>query len=528
MLPVVAQTTTYYAGAVLDVRQATGLVSPKDYGIKATAAGGTMTVRMFNIPDFQYGNVEDGLIYGAYSDRDDVNNYVHKPWMIDEMNWLIIPFVTQRASTKYQPVLSQLIRRAAETSADFVTWSATELEVTVELELSGDVTIDDLAEIRLPGGIVLKTKSFISDDHYCASHPSDICCQALAQMRNMQDERVIINAHRGFYGEPRVVENSMGSLQRADELDYVLIEMDLMETKDSVLILNHDKGPYRVMDVSNVAKFAYGTDPDKLSYVNYKDLYYHSPNPGMFDGGLPLKEIRIKDRYGNVVDEKLKTITDAILYIKDKDILLKIDPKLTNDGFDTYASVIKRVLELGIQYDCLHQLIFTVLSLNNNVLLMMPDDMEAYLGPDLWADFSTKSNINVVVYEGNADYVKEWAEIPAVVTYEVSFRQIDYENDPLIMPKAELGNMNIMQYVNSKGIKFSVFQQNPMERRGTGDNGEWRDVYTNTFQGSWEHITRVNRQYGKIGTYTADRSVMLQSFFEALGIFSPKTFRENY
>lgn len=521
-LPATAQ-VYYLVGATLKTKEASNGLHRKHLGIKADADGGLITVKMFSKSDYESAESDIGLIYGVRASSNSIHNntYSTEYWQITNETWIPLPMIDNRQSTRFEPVITQLINRANQ-NGKYMTRKGGEFEVIVTLKLEGNVTIQNVSEVRLPGGITLTRDDFINKSHYCNSHPGAIPCQALAQIRDHGSESVIVNAHRGVYGKPGIVENSMGSLQNAYEADYVLIEMDIMETKDGVLILNHDKGPHRVMDVSNVAR-----NPDNTEeYVHFKDLYYHQPNPGMFTGGLPLKDIKIKDRYGNVVNETLKTLEDALVYVKDKDILLKIDPKRT-ENIETYTRIIGKVLELGKQHNCLHQLIITVLSLNNG-LVMMPNDMKVYLGNELWDDLSTRTNVNVVVYEGDAAYVKEWVEIPSVITYEVSFRQIDYENDPLILVKPELDNMNIMKYVDSKGKKLSVFQQNPIERRGTGDNGHWRDVYRNTFQGSWEHIIRVNREFGKIGTYTADRPDMIESYLRALGIFNGKTFRSDY
>lgn len=103
---------------------------------------------------------------------------------------------------------------------------------------------------------------------------------------------VIISGHRGGM-LPGYPENSIEAMERTLMALPSFFEIDPQMTKDSVIILMHDKTFDRTTNISgNVSDYTYAE----------------------------LRDVRLKDRQGNLTDYKIPTLEEALEWGKDKTI----------------------------------------------------------------------------------------------------------------------------------------------------------------------------------------------------------------
>lgn len=61
----------------------------------------------------------------------------------------------------------------------------------------------------------------------------------MAEIHNSQSKYVVVASHRGDWRN--YPENSIGAIESAIRMGVDIVEIDLKLTKDSVLVLSHDK-----------------------------------------------------------------------------------------------------------------------------------------------------------------------------------------------------------------------------------------------------------------------------------------------
>lgn len=107
-----------------------------------------------------------------------------------------------------------------------------------------------------------------------------------------EDKPVIISGHRGGM-LPGYPENSIEGMERTLMALPSFFEIDPQMTKDSVIILMHDKTFDRTTNIAgNVSDYTYAE----------------------------LRDVRLKDRQGNLTDFKIPTLLEALEWGKDKTI----------------------------------------------------------------------------------------------------------------------------------------------------------------------------------------------------------------
>lgn len=138
-------------------------------------------------------------------------------------------------------------------------------------------------------------------------------------LRQFPDDKIMVVAHRGDWRN--APENSVWSIRKAIEAGADMVEVDLKLTKDSVLILMHD----RTIDRTTTGK-------GKVSDHTWEEL----------------SNLYLRDGAGHPTQMRIPTLEEALTETKDK-IFVNLD-----QGFD-YISIVMPMLE---KYEMLDQVLF--------------------------------------------------------------------------------------------------------------------------------------------------------------------------
>ncbi|MCY1719448.1 glycerophosphodiester phosphodiesterase family protein [Prolixibacteraceae bacterium Z1-6] len=182
----------------------------------------------------------------------------------------------------------------------------------------------------------------------------------LNRFHDTNSNYVMVAAHRA--GHNGYVENSIPAIQHAIDLGVDIIELDVKVTKDSVVVLNHD----RTIDRTTTGK----GDPEEYTWAE-------------------LQEFKLKMPDGTITEERLATFEEALKMAKGK-AMIDIDIKTGN--LKPVADAIKRtgtenqVFFFDNDYDALEE----VLTLLPEALLMpraysyeMADSAIAVFSPEV-------------------------------------------------------------------------------------------------------------------------------------------------
>lgn len=144
-----------------------------------------------------------------------------------------------------------------------------------------------------------------------------------AQMRDPKSEYVVVACHRGDWRN--FPENSIPAIESIIRMGADIMELDLKLTKDSVLVLSHDKDVRRCTNFSKVF-----TDKTKSALI--KDLTYDE-----------ILQLRLKRAHGVATDTvHMPTLREALLCCKDR-ICVNVD-----QGYEYYDAVLTITEELGV------------------------------------------------------------------------------------------------------------------------------------------------------------------------------------
>lgn len=137
----------------------------------------------------------------------------------------------------------------------------------------------------------------------------------LQHLHNPQSEYVIVVCHRGDWRN--YPENSIPAIESVIEMGADMVEIDIAMTKDSVLVLSHD----RTIDRCTTGRGL------------VSDITYDS-----------LQTFFLKSAHGarSSFDLKVPTLREALEVCKDR-ILINIDK-----GYDYYDEVVALTEELGV------------------------------------------------------------------------------------------------------------------------------------------------------------------------------------
>jgi len=145
----------------------------------------------------------------------------------------------------------------------------------------------------------------------------------VAQIHNPQSKYVVVACHRGDWRN--FPENSISAIESIIRYGADIMELDLKMTKDSVLVLSHDRDVKRCTNFTSVFK----DQPEKSAKVS--DLTYDE-----------IQMLSLKRAHNVVVDSiKMPTLRQALACCKDR-ICVNVD-----QGYEFYDQVLAITEELG-------------------------------------------------------------------------------------------------------------------------------------------------------------------------------------
>ncbi|MEZ2334298.1 glycerophosphodiester phosphodiesterase family protein [Mucilaginibacter sp. RCC_168] len=124
-----------------------------------------------------------------------------------------------------------------------------------------------------------------------------------------KNDLVTVCAHRGYWRENGVPENSLRAIQRAFDNKIEMVEIDIKMSSDGEPVLMHDWNLGRTTELG----------------MGRNDLVSSWPNGA-------LQTLRLKDKNGNLTNEHLPTFRQVLSYIRDHQIaiILALDIKDKN------------------------------------------------------------------------------------------------------------------------------------------------------------------------------------------------------
>jgi len=179
---------------------------------------------------------------------------------------------------------------------------------------------------------------------YDGAEPETRAEQIITEIHNPNSKNVLVICHRGDWRN--YPENSIPAIESVIRMGTDMVEIDVQLTKDSVLVLMHD----RTIDRSTTGR-------GKIGEMTYEELQRHY----------------LKTAHGvrSSLDLKVPTLREALEVCKDR-ITVNIDK-----GYDYYPMVLALTEELGVTHQVLIKGksladIETKMAENENNLLYMP------------------------------------------------------------------------------------------------------------------------------------------------------------
>jgi len=152
------------------------------------------------------------------------------------------------------------------------------------------------------------------------------------------DYNVSITAHRG--ASSYAPENTFASFNKAIELGVDYIELDVNITKDNVLYVMHDTNFNRLLGLNK-----------KASEVKWKDI----------------KDMKVISSFDEYKDEKIPLFEDVLKWYKDKNVLLNIELKMTNESILLPDKVVELIHKYKIENRCV------IASFDTNAILRVKE-----------------------------------------------------------------------------------------------------------------------------------------------------------
>lgn len=205
----------------------------------------------------------------------------------------------------------------------------------------------------------------------------------LAEINNPKSKYVLVIAHRGDWRN--YPENSIPAIESIIRMGVDMMELDVKMTKDSVLVLMHDKTIDRMTNGKGLVS----------------DITYDS-----------LMTFKMK-RAHNVVTDSLKvpTLREALICCKDR-ILVNVD-----HAYDYYDQILELTEELGVTGQVLmkgkrsvDKVAEDMAKHENNLLYMPIIDINKPKGQALFAEYQEKGVVPMayeVCWQENNDETKE-------------------------------------------------------------------------------------------------------------------------
>lgn len=240
-----------------------------------------------------------------------------------------------------------------------------------------------------------------------------------------------VSAHRGGAGE--YIENTMPAMDHAVELGADMLEIDVQETKDSVIVVSHDNDLSRATRTEGL-----------ISETLYEDLPAYSNN-------LFLQFDRVMCN-STQTDFSFVKLDD--LFHRHRHVVIHIDTK------DGRSSLINRVSELIVKHDRLHNTVWGNMSEDKN-------DLCHSINPDITMFTSIRKVIFVYLtfYLGLIGFLpmKEAVfDIPMPSAILSQFSDVLSTWQKVLVRAAHFFMMNrlLFWHLHRRGIKVVVFVLN--------------------------------------------------------------------
>ena len=133
-----------------------------------------------------------------------------------------------------------------------------------------------------------------------------------------KSDTTIISVHRGGKGLKNYPENCLETIKYIKDSINAIFEIDIAQTKDSILVLMHDNSLDRTT-----------TGTGKLTNYTYKELQNYN----------------LVDDFGNITNYKIPTLTSVLEFAKTHNIVLTLDKKRSVD----YSAIVKLIDQLQTQ-----------------------------------------------------------------------------------------------------------------------------------------------------------------------------------
>lgn len=133
-----------------------------------------------------------------------------------------------------------------------------------------------------------------------------------------KSDTTIISVHRGGKGLKNYPENCLETIKYIKDSINAIFEIDIAQTKDSILVLMHDNSLDRTT-----------TGTGKLTNYTYKELQGYN----------------LVDDFGNITNYKIPTLTSVLEFAKTHNIVLTLDKKRSVD----YSAIVKLIDQLQAQ-----------------------------------------------------------------------------------------------------------------------------------------------------------------------------------
>lgn len=120
-------------------------------------------------------------------------------------------------------------------------------------------------------------------------------------LKSRKNDLISVCAHRGYWRENGVPENSLKAIQRAADNQIEMVELDIKLSSDQQPVLMHDWNLGRTTELG----------------MGRNELVNKWPNGA-------LQSLRLKDKNGNLTNEHLPTFRQALSYIRDHKIAIVV------------------------------------------------------------------------------------------------------------------------------------------------------------------------------------------------------------
>jgi hypothetical protein len=289
----------------IDIANAVVHTSPeiKDFSISGDG------VQLFvNLYDLTNNKVQNEMVYGTFA-TNNASNYQENNWSMESSNFSINSNNTKKLILN-NPLKVKMARYS----------------VTSKLAISIKVKVKNATfhSLKIPG-IGIKTAAQLFND-------PNIFTAQLAQIKTVFENPQsynysIVAAHRGYWAEPGVPENTIEAFHRAYEIGADLIEVDVRLTSDGIPVACHDDFLYRLYEQSGpsgVEALALSRpyDPETNEPITKEKLKI-----GMITA-QEFKALTTKDRFGetitnihpNTIEEILDEFKHHLISLDIKDV----------------------------------------------------------------------------------------------------------------------------------------------------------------------------------------------------------------